>query len=135
MSLENVNLINTLYPNNDFDETLTNSPTSVYPIVTLDDVKDSYMTRYFARLISDKTTICEIDSLQYEKFKKNSRFIVTKLRWKIVGIKKTTYTSYGAKVLGVEDINRKNVSEADLTFGGLTSYISDYTQFWYSEYV
>jgi hypothetical protein len=62
--------------------------------------------------------------------RENPRFITTQLQWKIVGKKATTVASSGAKNLGVRDYNLLEVTRADLTFGGLRRYITDYLAFW-----
>jgi hypothetical protein len=43
--------------------------------------------------------------------------------------------SSGAKVNGVEDVNRRTVLDADLTFGGLLKYITSYVEYWFAEEV
>lgn len=137
MSIEDIRLLRTLYPNRykskKLEEFLPDSPEQVMPVVTQGDVINGYITRYFVRPVNDKTVIYEVDENQHERFKPNPRFVTARIKWKIIGPKESTFTKYGAKVLGVKDINIKTVSEADLTFGGLLYYISDYTQYWQTE--
>ena len=132
-----VKLLLQLYPTpNDFMNLTTDlqeSPSLVTPIVTQSDAANGYITRYFVRQTNDVGLVIEVDKLQFDKFKSNPRFIVAKIRWKIVGKKDSTMTSYGATSRGVRDININEVSKADLTFGGLMRYIQDYTEFWVSE--
>ena len=130
-----ITLLRKLYPTQvqKLSENLQALPEPKFPIVTQSDAENGYIYRYFIRLTNDETFVMEIDRLQYDKLKDNSRFITTQLRWKIVGKKETYTTSYGATFYGVEDINRKLVISADLTFGGLTRYIRNYLEYWVAE--
>jgi hypothetical protein len=116
-----------------FPKILTQSPFSVPPIVTRQDFNDGFLMRYFIRSVTDSTYILEIDNTQFENFKENPRFVVTSLRWKIVGKKETQINSMGIKNIGVKDYNILETSKTDLTFGGLKRYITDYLQFWLAE--
>lgn len=106
---------------------------SVSPIVTQSDAASGYIMRYFARPTNDKSYIVETDKTNYDNLKKNPRFITCVIKWKIVGPKESSKTSYGATSSGVKEYNIRAVSKADLTFGGLTSYIRNYTEYWISE--
>jgi hypothetical protein len=137
MGIEDTRLLRQLYPGKYKSETLEqnlpDAPQQVPPVVTQTDALSGYITRYFARPTNDKTLIYEINEVQYERFKKNPRFIVAKIKWKIIGQKETTFSSYGARIVGVKDFNMKAISDADLTFGGLIYYIRDYLQYWQGE--
>ncbi len=50
-----------------------------------------------------------------------------------MGKKETYMLLTGANIYGVGDMNRIEVANADLVFGGLKNYISDYLEFWFSE--
>jgi hypothetical protein len=117
----------------DLKELLDVNPTPVRPIVTQQDVKAGYLLRYFIRPVNDKTYIVEINKNQYDNLKSNSRFITVSVKWKIVGKKETYMLLTGANIYGVGDMNRIEVANADLVFGGLKNYISDYLEFWFSE--
>lgn len=134
MAIEDNNLLRKLYPDRytfkKLEQTLPDAPQQIIPVVTQADVLNGYITRYFVRPVNDNTLIYEIDSKQYERFKTNPRFIAVQLKWKIVGEKETIVNTYGARVVGVKDFNMKSVANADLTFDGLTYYISDYLQYW-----
>ena len=112
---------------------LKNTPSPVTPVITQSDVLRKYFTRYFVRPTSDKTRVMEIDESQYMQFKENPIYVTTQIKWKIVGKQESDTTPYGARIYGVKDTNIKTVSVADLTFGGLTRYIRDYLEFWFSE--
>jgi hypothetical protein len=130
-------LLNRLYPNRGdalkLDTILKNDPVPASPIITQSDAASGFITRYFVRPVNDNMMITEIDKRQYSNFKSNPRFITAELKWKIVGRKETKTSKYGAVDFGVADYNRKITSNADLTFGGLMSYISDYLKYWVKE--
>lgn len=108
-------------------------PIPSIPVVTQNDAQNGYIFRYFCRPISNKHFVTEIDEQQFNKLKDNPRFVVAKLRWKIVGVKETSYTPSGVPIYGVGDLNRITTANLDLTFGGLRQYIVDYQQFWIGE--
>jgi len=108
-------------------------PEYVRPVVTLSDKDDRFITRYFVRVVNDVQMITEVDKKQYNEFKDNSRFITTELRWKIVGKKETIKQSNGIELLGTIDTNKIAVTNADLTFGGLRNYITNYSEYWVGE--
>lgn len=128
-------LLTFLYKNREQElkEFLEPIPQQVPPVVTQNDATSGYITRYFVRQINDKSYIVEVDKAQYQDFKNNPRFIVTKLKWKIVGRKETIKLNNGTNLYGIADQNKIAVSEADLTFGGLRSYITNYLEYWFSE--
>lgn len=109
------------------------TPEYVRPIITLSDKDSKFITRYFIRHMSDTTMITEIDKNQYAKFKDNSRYVTTEVRWKIVGKKETIKQPNNIEILGTVDSNKIAVSKADLTFGGLMNYITNYSEFWLGE--
>jgi hypothetical protein len=109
---------------------LETTPYVVKPIITQSDVTSKYIHRYFIRPVSDKTNIMEV---QYRQYKQNPIYIVADVKWKIIGQKETVITSGGARIPGVRDTNIQSVSVADLTFGGLSRYITNYLEFWYDE--
>ena len=105
----------------------------VAPIVTVSDAKSGYITRYFAYPLNEPFNLVEIDQDKYQKVTENFLFVTTSVEWKIVGKKESYTTSYGVRVLGVEDFNRNQVTQVDLTFKNLHKYINDYTQYWLGE--
>ena len=111
-------------------EILDKMPVPKLPIITQRDVENKYITRYFVRLVNDKDYVVEIDKVQYEEFKENPRFVTTQLKWKIVGKKETVKMNTGINLYGVEDQNKILVADADLTFGGLHRYITNYLGYW-----
>jgi len=129
-------ILNSLYKRaqaRQITEILEQSPVFTRPTVTLNDVERKYMTRYFIRPVNDPNYIVEIDSTQYEQFVDNPRYITTEIKWKIIGKKESIKKSEYVVVSGVEEQNRNAVSQADLTFGGLQRYITNYLEFWFSE--
>lgn len=130
-----VRLLRTLYPDkiNQLSKTLQESPTVVLPVVTRSDAEGGFIDRYFVRAANDNSFVMEVDKKQYDSLKQNPRFVVTTLRWKIVGKKENINRPNNIIVYGVADTNRITVANADLTFGGLRKYIQDYTQFWVAE--
>lgn len=127
--------INKLYKNQSeqLENILESTPQQVFPTITQSDSDTGYIMRYFIRQANDKTFVTEIDTKQYERFKENPRFIVTEVKWKIVGKLETIKYNTGANLYGVKDQNRITVANVDLTFGGLRNYITDYAQFWLRE--
>jgi hypothetical protein len=117
----------------DLKDLLEINPSSVRPIVTQKDAKQGYILRYFTRPVNDITLIVEIDKNQYENIKSNARFISVEMKWRIVGKKETKMFYTGANIYGVGDMNRIEVANLDVKFGGLKNYISDYLEFWFSE--
>jgi len=109
------------------------TPVPYRPIITQNDARNGYITRYFTKLANTDTLIVEIDKKQYETLKNNPRFYTIEIRWKIVGKKETTKTASGVLNEGTADINKREVMEATLTMRGLRSYIRDYTEFWVGE--
>jgi hypothetical protein len=109
------------------------NPIPVRPVVTQQDATNGYLFRYFIRPVNDKTHIVEIDKKQYDILKSNARFITVSIKWKIVGKRETNTLQNGANMYGVGDMNRIEVADADLKFGGLKDYIGDYLEFWFSE--
>lgn len=116
-----------------FKKGLIEMPVKIIPIITQLDVSNKFIIRYFSRYVNDKLTVVEIDKRQYDSFKKNPRFMVTSIRWKIVGKQDTQYLLSGIPIYGVAELNRIAVAEVDLTFGGLRSYITNYLEFWIAE--
>lgn len=116
-------------------EILTSTPAQVLPTVTQVDVKNKFIMRYFVRQVTDKNFIVEVDNIQYEEFKENPRFVTVKIKWQIVGKKQNMTLLNGIVISGVQDTNRTVVSEADLTFGGLLRYITNYLEYWFAEEV
>lgn len=108
-------------------------PSQTKPIITQQDVLNKYVIRYFLRIVNDKSFIIETNNREYSVFVSNPRFIGCELNWKIVGRKETIALKNGSNLYGVEDANRITVADADLTFGGLRTYISDYLEYWFSE--
>jgi predicted transcriptional regulator len=112
---------------------LDTTPKQVMPVVIQSDARIGFIVRYFVRQVNDISFIVEVDRKQYDDFKVKPRFIVTKLNWKIVGKKETVYLQNNTSIYGVEDQNKLIVSNADLTFGGLSSYITNYLEYWTTE--
>lgn len=130
-----VPLFKKLYPTNAdrMIKKLEAIPEYVRPVVTLSDKQDKFITRYFVRQMNDVSLITEIDKKQYLDFKTNSRFVVAMVQWKIVGKLETITQTNNIQIYGVNDLNRIAVANADLTFGGLRKYITNYSEFWLGE--
>jgi hypothetical protein len=122
-----------LYRGNALKRQLQETPQPSKPIITQSDANTGFVTRYFVRAANDKSSIVEVDEAQFATFEANPRFITTELRWKIRGKKDTTITKMGARDFGVGDYNKSLVERKDLTFGGLSTYIFDYLEYWVSE--
>lgn len=126
-------LLNTLSNAKTIQKILETTPQQVKPTITQTDADRGFVIRYFVRQTNDKTFIVEVDKNQYYKFKENPRFITVELEWKIIGKLETIKLQTGANLYGVKDVNRITVADADLTFGGLRDYISNYEEFWLRE--
>jgi hypothetical protein len=126
-------LLKLLRNSQELTDILENNPEYSKPVVTQSDADRGFITRYFVRQTNDSMFIVEVDKNQYTQFKDNPRFITIELEWKIIGKLETVMLSNGANLYGVKDINRIAVADADLTFGGLRKYISDYGEFWLRE--
>jgi hypothetical protein len=109
------------------------APVPVRPVVTQSDARNGYIYRYFVKLVNSNQVIVEVDKKQYDSLKNNPRYVTTKLRWKIIGVKETSKSPSGSLNEGVADINEKEVLKADLTIKGIRSYIIDYLEFWQAE--
>jgi hypothetical protein len=133
--MSDINLINKIYPKDKKNilEQFEKSPVVTPPIVTLQDVENKYLKRYFVRPSNHIDYVSEIDERQYSDFKTNPRFITAMVKWRIVGKKDNTILSNGVTSMGVRDTNKESVRKADLTFGGIHKYITDYTEYWQSE--
>lgn len=128
-------LLNKIYKKDEVSlkEILDKMPVPKLPIITQRDVENKYITRYFVRLVNDRDYVVEVDKTQYEEFKENPRFLTTQIKWKIVGKKETLKMNTGINLYGVEDQNKILVADADLTFGGLHRYITNYLGYWVAE--
>jgi hypothetical protein len=130
------NLIDNLIRNNkewlNIAEKGIQSPTQYFPIITQDNLRDGYLYRYFAKVVN-QNDIVEINEYDYEQIKDNPRFVIAKIKWKIIGVIETTKTFSGATSYGVRELNTRAIEKADLTFGGLRGYIRDYIQYWVGE--
>jgi hypothetical protein len=122
-----------LYRGNTLKRQLQETPQPAKPIITQSDANTGFVTRYFVRAANDKSSIVEVDEAQSATFEANPRFITAELRWKIRGKKDTTISNMGARDFGVRDYNKMLVERQDLTFGGLSTYIFDYLEYWVSE--
>jgi hypothetical protein len=133
--MTDINLFRKLYPKSAdrLIKKLEAVPETVRPVVTLSDKEDGFITRYFVRNATDMNMITEVDKKQYSEFKDNSRYITIELRWKIIGKKETIKQSNGIELFGTIDTNKITVTNADLTFGGLRTYITNYSEFWVGE--
>lgn len=131
-----INTLNKLYTPSkakSIVDILQKSPQQVLPVVTSGDVEQKYLMRYFIRSVTDKNYIIEIDSAQYQQFLDNPLYVTTEIKWKIVGKRETIKKSQYVIVPGVEEQNRNAVIQADLTFGGLKRYITNYLEYWFAE--
>lgn len=117
----------------EIEKILENAPQQIRQVVTQPDADSGFMIRYFVRQVNDPSFIVEVDKNQYSKFKENARFVVTELKWKIIGKLETIKLQNGVNLYGVKDTNRAAVADTDLTFGGLRNYITDYGEFWLRE--
>lgn len=128
-------LLDKIYPKQkkDIIKNYEMRPEVTPPIVTLSDLENKYIKRYFVRPSNHIDYVTEIDERQFSNFKNNPRFFTVMIKWKIVGKKDTIKLSNGINSLGVRDTNKETVRKADLTFGGLMKYITDYTEYWQAE--
>lgn len=133
--MTDIKLIQKLYPKdkNNIIKTYEVRPQVMPPIVTLSDLENKYIKRYFVRPSNHTDYVTEIDERQFSDFKNNPRFVTVMIKWRIVGKKETIKMSNGINSLGVRDTNKETVRKADLTFGGLMKYITDYTEYWQAE--
>jgi len=134
--MTNRRLIDNLIKNNkNWLEVINNgiqSPNQYFPVITQDNLRDGYLYRYFSK-IANQNSVVEINKYDYEQLKDNPRFVIAKIKWKIVGPIETTKTFSGAINYGVRELNRRAIEREDLTFGGLKGYIRDYIQYWVGE--
>ena len=90
-------------------------------------VKNGVWTRYFLKK-STNQKIIEVNKKKYLSFTNTSNIESTKLDWIIQGPVENrlinNYLYYGA-----EHNNRINTIKLNRTFNGISSYISDYTEF------
>lgn len=133
--MNNDELLKKLYGSNaeDIKETYEPLPAPSKPIITLQDVDNKFIERYFVQLANASDYIVEVNKTEFNALKKNPRFVTVMIKWRIVGKKKTITRSNNVVILGTEDLNRNAVMKADLTMRGIRKYITDYTQYWYAE--
>lgn len=117
----------------DVKETYEPLPAPSKPIITLQDVDNKFIERYFVQLANVPDYIVEVSKTEFTSLKKNPRFVTTMIKWRIVGKKETITRPNNVVILGTEDLNRNAVMKADLTMRGIRKYITDYTQYWYAE--
>jgi hypothetical protein len=131
----NTDLLNKLYKSNSeqLSRILDTQPQTVRPIITQSDADNGFIIRYFIRQVNDKTFVVEVNKSQYDRFKENPRFVGVQVKWKIVGKLETTKLPNGINLFGTREQNKITVADADLTFGGLRNYITDYGEFWLRE--
>jgi hypothetical protein len=129
----NQDLLNLFSQRKQIEEILEPTPQVVQPTVTQSDLDNGFIMRYFIRQVNDKTFVVEVDKNQFYRLENNPRFIGVEIKWKIVGKLETTKLPNGINLFGVKDQNRITVADADLTFGGLRNYITNYGEFWLRE--
>jgi hypothetical protein len=108
-------------------------PVSSRPIITLQDVDNKFVERYFLQMVNDKSFIIEVNKTEFNNFKDNPRFLGVMIKWRIVGKQETITRPGNVVIYGTTDLNRNSVLQADLTMNGLRYYLKDYTQYWYAE--
>jgi len=129
----NQDLLTLLSQKKQIEQILEPMPQTVRPTITQSDADNGFIIRYFIRQVNDKTFVVEVNNSQYERFKDNPRFIGVEVKWKIVGKLETTKLPNGINLFGTREQNKITVADADLTFGGLRNYITDYGEFWLRE--
>lgn len=105
------------------------------PRLTEKDYETGYIKRYFLQRRNSIMEIVEVDEKQYKMWRKIGSGIDEKLyngieiNWKLTG---SAYTVFENKIKteGVFDINKNTIHEAVKTLHGLTSYITDYLEFY-----
>lgn len=112
---------------------LQSTPQQVLPTITQSDADAGFIMRYFVRPANDKSFVVEVDKNQYQRFKENPRFTTVEVKWKIIGKLETIKYQNAANLYGTKDQNRIAVANADLTFDGLTKYITNYEAYWLRE--
>lgn len=128
-------LLNKIYPEKErlYRKMFEVMPVAFKPTVTLQNVEDKYLDRYFVQLANDKHYIVEVNAQQFEMLKSNPRFVTVSVRWKIVGVTGTVTRDDGTIEWGVSEINKQIIASADLTMKGLKKYITNYLEFWQFE--
>jgi len=129
----NQDLLNLLSQKQEIEQILEPMPQTIRPTVTQSDADNGFIMRYFIRQVNDKTFVVEVNENQFYRLEDNPRFIGVEVKWKIVGKLETTKLPNGINLFGVKDENRITVADADLTFGGLRNYITNYGEFWLRE--
>ena len=106
-------------------------PVQYVPVVTPDDIEQSFITRYFIKKINS-SIIIEIDLKQFKDY--NSKKIDPNLysaisvNWVISGEINDTI-KYGISTPGVKSINEKTVIELSRKFNGLDSKLINFTEY------
>ena len=106
------------------------------PLLSDSMKKVGIFTRFYGHHVSCPLNIFEISGDTYNTVSSNPFHVVVKLDWTIRGPKYTTIQSIrgqNMEVIGVEDTNKQAVKDMLLTMPGLSSYISDYLQYWQGE--
>jgi hypothetical protein len=121
------------YINNPNIQTLQTfqTPTQYYPKPTDVDYNKGFIMRYFAKKRNENGFVIEIDKNTYQSLIKNDNiydyitYQAIDLFWQITGPLKDDRKDKQYKVAGIEDTNKRLVTEKDKNFRGLIEYIGN----------
>lgn len=108
------------------------SITNTVAAITLSDIANGYITRYFCKK-RNSDTIIEIDALQYTKWLAGSidriMYDVVPVNWKITGPLEDVVKNH-VFMPGVLSYNRTQLIQAQDTLSTILTYVTDYAQFY-----
>lgn len=107
-----------------------------YPEVTEEALDSGILVRYFIRQANHTTGyITEIDKPTYEKFSRNSLYLVISVDWRIVG---ELDDKFGPRSIntpvriytGVKTSNELTLADAEKIMPGISRKLTNIVQFW-----
>ena len=104
------------------------TPLTNRPKITKNDISNGYVTRYFAKFISNKKVI-EIDKKQYEKFQGDAYYQTLQFKWIITGNDLDTVGPSGESIRGTKYQNTAITNFYDKKMPGLKNILLDPLEF------
>ena len=103
-----------------------------FPKLNESDYNRGFITRYFVQKSNDTNSpIYEISSSSFSSYNNNPFFIVSSVRWRIVGPKETVYDEDGSIVdKSVSESNRISINLQSKKIPNLKLYLPNLLQFY-----
>lgn len=111
-------------------------PALFEPEPTVNDYRNGFITRYFARATNGSQKITEIDEIQFRSYNTLGRglnakiYEVFSINWKISGPRNDIYKGKIPVRNGVEDTNSNILELTEESYAGISDYLDDPLEFW-----